>query len=58
MIGSMERAREQDAATQPLTDDEELLNRLQTVQRDLAVLESELGRRLGAPTGATRGETD
>lgn len=57
VIGSMERAREQDASTQPLTDDQDLLNRLQTVQRDLAVLESELGRRLGSDTGARRGET-
>lgn len=57
VIGSMERAREQDASTQPLPDDEDLLTRLQTVQRDLAVLESELGRRLGSDAGAKQGET-
>jgi voltage-gated sodium channel len=47
VIGSMERAREQEAADQPATDDEELLTRLQAVQRELALLEGELGRRVG-----------
>lgn len=57
VIGSMERAREQEATITPLTDDEELVSRLQAVQRDLATLESELGRRLGTASGASRGET-
>jgi voltage-gated sodium channel len=57
VIGSMERAREQEATIPPPNDDEDLLSRLQAVQRDLATLESELGRRLGAASGAGRGET-
>lgn len=51
VIGSMERAREQEAADQPTTDDEELLTRLQAVQRELALLEGELGRRVGTGRG-------
>lgn len=55
VIGSMERAREQDAADAPLTADEALLTRIQVVRNELQTIESELARRLG--TGTNRGET-
>lgn len=56
VIGSMERAREQDASELPRADRDDLLARLQAVQRELATLESDLDRRLGAGAGAQRGE--
>jgi voltage-gated sodium channel len=60
VIGSMERAREHDAAEpepEPEPDsDEAVLARLRTVQDELAALQSELGRRLGTGTGTHRGE--
>lgn len=56
VIGSMERAREQDAANLPRGDHDDLLTRLHAVQRELAMLESDLEKRLGAGAGAQRGE--
>ena len=55
VIGSMERAREQDAADAPPTADEDLLTRMQVVRNELQTIEAELARRLG--TGTNRGET-
>jgi voltage-gated sodium channel len=55
VIGSMERAREQDAADAPPTADEALLTRIQVVRNELQTIEAELARRLG--TGTNRGET-
>lgn len=57
VIGSMERAREQETADSPPTEDDALLTRLRTVQGELAALESELEQRLGTGTGASRGGT-
>ena len=56
VIGSMERAREHDAAEPEPDSDEAVLARLRTVQDELAALQSELGRRLGTGTGTHRGE--
>ena len=56
VIGSMERAREHDAAAPEPASDEAVLARLRTVQDELASLESELGRRLGTGAGSHRGE--
>ena len=57
VIGSMERAREQDAADAPPTADEALLTRIQVVRNELQTIETELARRLGTDTGDNRGET-
>jgi voltage-gated sodium channel len=56
VIGSMERAREHDAAAPEPTSDEAVLARLRAVQDELAALESDLGRRLGTGSGPRRGE--
>jgi voltage-gated sodium channel len=55
VIGSMERAREQDAADAPPSENDALLARLQAVQGELQTIESELAGRLGA--GSNRRET-
>lgn len=55
VIGSMERAREQDAADAPPTADAALLTRIQVVRNELQTIEAELARRLGTETN--RGET-
>jgi voltage-gated sodium channel len=57
VIGSMERAREHDAAEAPPMADDVLLTHLTSVQRELATIETELARRLGTDTGDNRGET-
>jgi voltage-gated sodium channel len=57
VIGSMERAREQDAAEPPQTANDDLLARLSSVQRELATIETELARRIRTETGDNRGET-
>lgn len=56
VIGSMERAREQEATDPPPIEDDALLTLLRTVQQELAVLESELGRRIGTGAAPSRGE--
>lgn len=56
VIGSMERAREHDAAALEPTSDEAVLARLRAVQDELVALESDLGRRLGTGAGLHRGE--
>ncbi len=57
VIGSMERAREHDAAEAPPMADDVLLTHLTSVQQELATIEAELARRLGTDTGANRGGT-